>query len=263
MAVSRVAFSIAGYDIYWYGIIIAFAILVAYLLSLWLVKIRKLSPDLPFEVLVSAIPLGIIFARLAAVLFDSGLDLSDYFNFRTGGMSIIGAIFGGVIGIILLKIIKKRPLLDSFDLIATLVILAQGIGRWGNFFNAEIYGQVVTNQSLQFFPYAVMIDGTFYEALFFWESVLDILGFVGLFFIFKYVKVRGVCTASYLMYYGAIRAILEPRRQSKYILEIFGAPFSLVSSILMIVIGVGLLIFVLINNYKKNKMENINGGKKV
>ena len=263
MAINRVAFSIAGYDIYWYGIIISVAILVAYLVSLVLVKIRKLENDLSFEILISAIPLGILFARLAAVLFDSGLSISDYFNFRTGGMSIIGAIFGGVIGLILLKVIKKRSLLDTFDIIATVVILAQGISRWGNFFNSEIYGQLITNPNLQFFPYAVMIDGMYYEALFFWEFVLDILGFIGLFFIFKYVKIKGVPTASYLIYYGTIRTILETRRNTKYVLRIFGAPFSIISSAIMIVAGGVLLTCVLVKNSKKKNVERVDGGKEI
>jgi len=262
MAINRVAFTLFGYDIYWYGVIIACAILVAYLVSLLLVKIRHLDMDLPFEILIFAIPLGIVFARLAAVLFDSGLSITDYFNFRSGGMSIIGAIFGGFIGILLLKLIKKRSILECIDIIATVVILSQGIGRWGNFFNSEIYGQIVTNPNLQFFPYAVFIEseGAFFEALFFYEFVLDVLGFVGLFFIFKHVKIKGVAAASYLMYYGTIRIILETRRATKYVLTVFGLPFSIISSVVMIVAGGCLLTYVLIKYYKDKKMERSHGG---
>lgn len=260
LGISRVAFSLFGVDIYWYGIFISLAILIAYLVSMYLIKLKKLDNDLPFEILISAIPLGIVFARLVSVLFDSGLSITDYFNFRSGGMSIIGAIIGGVIGIVILKLVKKRSILDCFDLIATVVILAQGIGRWGNFFNNEIYGQLVTNPALQFFPFAVNIGGEFYEALFFYEFVLDIIGFIGLFFVFKYVKIKGVATASYLMYYGTIRTILETRRAEKYILKIFGAPFSIISSIVMIVAGLSLLIYVLVKNKKLNKnLEKKNG----
>ena len=259
LAVNRVAFNIFGMDIYWYGIIISFAILVAYVLSLYLVKVRNLNKDLSFEVLIFAIPLGIVFARLVAVLFDNSLSITDYFNFRTGGMSIIGAIIGGVIGIVLLKIIKKRSILDSFDLIATVLLLSQAIGRWGNFFNSEIYGFPVTNPDLQFFPFAVMINGEYFEALFFYEFVLNIIGFIGLFIIYKKTQIKGLSTAGYLIYYGVVRSILEPRRQAKYILEIFGAPFSLISSILMIVAGVALLIFVLVKHFKSKKLGVKNG----
>jgi len=259
IGVNRVAFTIFGYDIYWYGIIISFAILIAYLVSLYLVKVRKLNSDLSFEILISAIPIGIVFARLTAVLFDSSLNITDFFNFRTGGMSIIGAIFGGAIGLILLKIIKKRSLLESADLIVTVLILAQAIGRWGNYFNSEIYGQLVTNPALQFFPYSVLIDGNYYEALFFYEFVLDLIGFIGLFFIYKKVHIRGVATASYLLYYGTIRTILETRRNTKYVLTIFGAPYSIIMSVIMIIAGASLLTIVLVKYFKNKKLEKVNG----
>ena len=256
---NRVAFNLFGLDIYWYGIIISFAILVAYLVSLYLIKVRGLDKDFSFDVLISAVPLGIVFARLAAVLFDSGLSITDFFNFRSGGMSIIGAIIGGVIGLVILKFVKKRSLLESFDLIATVVILSQGIGRWGNYFNNEIYGQLITNPSFQFFPFAVQIGGEYYEALFFYEFVLNIIGFIILFILYNKVKIRGVVASSYLIYYGTIRTILETRRAEKYILRIFGAPFSIICSVIMIVAGISLLTFVLVKNYKKKNLEKHNG----
>jgi len=259
LLLNRVAFNLFGLDIYWYGIIISCAILVAYIVSLFLIKSRGIDNDFPFEVLISAVPLGIVFARLAAVLFDSGLSITDFFNFRSGGMSIIGAIIGGAIGIVILKFIKKRSILESFDLIATVVILSQGIGRWGNYFNNEIYGQLITNPSLQFFPFAVEIGGSYYEALFFYEFVLDIIGFIMLFFIYRKVKIRGVAASAYLIYYGTIRTILETRRAEKYVLKIFGAPFSIICSVIMILAGISLLTFVLVKHYKKKKLEKNNG----
>jgi len=262
ICIDRVAFTVFGVDVYWYGVIMSSAILIAYFLSLYLSKIKKYDSNFNFELLIAVVPLGILFARLFAVLFDGSLSLSDYFDFRSGGMSIIGAIFGVFIGILLLKLIKKRSILECIDIIATVVILSQGIGRWGNFFNSEIYGQIVTNPNLQFFPYAVFIEseGAFFEALFFYEFVLDVLGFVGLFFIFKHVKIKGVAAASYLMYYGTIRIILETRRATKYVLTVFGLPFSIISSVVMIVAGGCLLTYVLIKYYKDKKMERSHGG---
>lgn len=256
---NRVAFTLFGLEIYWYGIIISFSILVAYLVSLYLLKVRGLDKDLSFDVLISAVPLGIIFARLAAVLFDDGLTISEFFNFRSGGMSIIGAIIGGVIGLIILKLVKKRPLLESFDLIATVVILSQGIGRWGNYFNNEIYGQLIENPSFQIFPFAVNIGGNYFEALFFYEFILNIIGFIILLILYKKIKIRGVVAASYLIYYGTIRSILETRRAEKFILRIFGAPFSIICSVLMIIVGLSLLIFVLVKNNKKKILEKNHG----
>lgn len=261
LGIDRVAFTIFGLEIYWYGIIISSAIVIAYILSFYLVKIRGHHDGFNFEILVAILPLGILFARLFSVLFDSGLSISDFFNFRSGGMSIIGAIIGGLIGLIILKFVKKRSILDSADLLVVVLILAQGIGRWGNFFNGEIYGAEILDPNLQFFPFAVEIGGAFYEALFFYEFVLDILGFIGLFILYRKVKIRGVVTAGYLMYYGTIRTILESRRNSKFILKLGSIPFSQMMSIIMIVAGVCLLVVVLVNYYKNKKGKGVNGVK--
>ncbi|MBQ9790526.1 MAG: prolipoprotein diacylglyceryl transferase [Clostridia bacterium] len=259
MGVERVAFSVFGIDIYWYGVIISLAILVAYVLSFLLVKIRKLDSNFNFEILISILPLGIIFARLFAVLFDSGLSIADFFEFRSGGMSIIGAIVGGLLGLVILRLVKKRSILESADLLVVVLILAQGIGRWGNYFNSEIYGNLITDPAWQFFPFAVEVNGAFFEALFFYEFVLDVLGFVGLFILYKKVKIRGVVTAGYLMFYGVIRSILEPRRNSKFILMIGNIPFSLAMSVIMIVAGAVLLLVVLVKYFKKKRLEKTNG----
>lgn len=259
ICIDRVAFTVFGVDVYWYGVIMSSAILIAYFLSLYLSKIKKYDSNFNFELLIAIVPLGILFARLFAVLFDGSLSLSDYFDFRSGGMSIIGAICGGVIGLLLLRLIRKRSILVSADLIVVVLILAQAIGRWGNFFNTEIYGKPITNEAWQFFPFAVEVNGEFFEALFFYESILNIIGFIGLFILFKKVKINGVVTSSYLIYYGLVRSILEPRRSSQYILMLGNIPFSLMMSIIMIVAGACLLSFVLVKHYRKTNMEKNNG----
>ncbi len=259
LSVNRVAFNIFGVDIYWYGVIMSIAILVAYITSFALVKIRKLNSNFNFEILIAILPLGIVFARLFAVLFDANLSLFDFFEFRSGGMSIVGAICGGALGLLLLKLIKKRSFWEAADLLVVVLILAQGIGRWGNYFNSEIYGQEIKNSLWQVFPFAVNINGTFYEALFFYEFVLNILGFIGLFILYKKVQIRGVVTASYFIYYGTVRTILETRRQSEFVLRLGSIPISQMMTIIMIIAGVSLLITVLIKHYKKQKMEKKHG----
>lgn len=253
----RVAFTIFGLNIYWYGVIITFAIMLVFGLAFLLCKRKNYSMNLPYEILFAILPLGILSARLFSVLFDSGLTIADYFKFRDGGMSIIGAIIGGLVGIIILCLIRKHNFLEVADLLVTLLILAQGIGRWGNFANGEVYGQVITNPDLQWFPNAVNIDGTYYEALFFYESVLDILGFVGLICLFWFTKKSGLCLGSYLVYYGTVRAILEPHRQAEYILKLGSLPISQIMSFLMIAFGIGVFIWVIVREQKnKRKKEN-------
>lgn len=257
---SRVAFSIGGLDVYWYGVIICCAIIVAIVVACLYCKKRNYATDIPINIALVILPTGILSGRLFAVLFDSSLVIQDYFDFRSGGMSIIGAIIGGGLGLIVYCLIKKEknPFL-YFDTLCVVLILAQAIGRWGNFVNEEVYGQLITNPALQFFPFAVNIDGMFYEALFFYESVLNLIGFAFLSVIFLKEKNCGYCTAGYLMYYGIIRTILEPRRNSAFILQASDFMISRVCSILMIVIGAGILIYLILKN---NKKKEIKDGKK-
>jgi len=253
---NRVAFTVFGVQVYWYGIIITSAIILAFCLAFILAKRKKLGSNLPYEILVAILPLGILSARLFSVIFEDSLTIADYFKFREGGMSIIGAIIGGCLGIIILCLVRKHNFFEVADLLCTLLILAQGIGRWGNFANGEVYGQVITDPSLQFFPLAVNIDGIYYEALFFYESALDILGFVILICLYWFTNIKGLCLGSYLVYYGTVRAILEPRRQAEYILRLGKLPISQIMSFLMIALGIGVLIYVLLREIKKKGKED-------
>jgi len=252
LSVSRVAFSIGSVDIYWYGVFITLAILIAFILSFVLSKRRGLNENISYEILIAIIPLGIICARLFSVIFEPDLTIADYFAFRQGGMSIIGAIIGGAIGITILCLIKKYNFLAIADMLVVVLILAQAIGRWGNFFNGEVYGQEILDSTWQFFPFAVEIDGLYYEALFFYEFVLNLIGFVGLFCLFWFTKQKGLATGGYLVYYGLVRTILEPRRQSEYILKLGSLPISQIMSIVMLIAGV-IILTVAIVNIIKNK----------
>ncbi|MCR5553541.1 MAG: prolipoprotein diacylglyceryl transferase [bacterium] len=252
LLLDRVAFTIFGFDVYWYGLIIACAILVAFCLSFILTKPKGLSKDMPIDVFLAIVPLGIICARLFSVIFDSQTTILDFFKFRDGGMSIIGAILGGVIGILILCKIKKYKFLQVSDLIVPVLILAQAIGRWGNFANGEVYGWVINNPSFQFFPIAVDISGTWHMALFFYEFVFNILGAVMLFLLYYKTKKTGICTGAYLVYYGIVRLVLETFRDSQFILRLWGLPISQIISGIFIIVGIIILILV---NKKEKKNE--------
>ena len=257
---SRVAFTLFGIEVYWYGVFITLGILSAFIIAFFLCKKKGLNQDVPYYILLAVVPIGILSARLFSVIFEDGLSLKDYFNFRTGGMSIIGAVIGGAIGLTLLCIIKKINFFELADVLVVVLILAQAIGRWGNYFNNELYGQVITNEAWQFFPFAVNIDGVYYEALFFYESALNLIGFAGLMCLFWFTKDKGLCTGTYLCYYGIVRFFLEPRRQAEYILQAGSLPMSRDLSLVMFVIGLSILIYIIVKKYsKKNKKEQLNG----
>lgn len=255
--VSRVAFTIGNFEVYWYGVIICAAILVAIGVATYFCKVKKYDTEMPLNIAFVIVPSGIVFARLFSVIFESGLSLADFFNFRTGGMSIIGAVIGGAIGLTIYVLIKKpkEPLL-FFDTLVVVLILAQAIGRWGNFFNGEVYGQVVDpNSPWCFFPLVVEVNGMFYQALFFYECVLNLVGFFALALVYLICKKKGVPTAIYLIYYGIVRTILETFRQEEYILRLGSVAISQLFSIVMIVAGVALLVYLIVKS-KKMKVSN-------
>ena len=244
-------------EIYWYGIIMCLSILIAIGVATFFCKVKKYDTDMPINIALVIVPIGILSARLFSVLFDEGLNISEYFNFRTGGMSIIGAVIGGAVGLITYVLIKKpSSKWIYFDTLVVVLILAQAIGRWGNFFNGEVYGQVIESGSFfARFPFAVKIDGVYYQALFFYESVLDLIGFLILALIYLCSNKKGLPTAIYLIYYGIVRTFLEQFRQTEYILKLGVLPISRVCSALMIAIGVCLLVIVIIQS-KKTRVLN-------
>lgn len=260
---NRVAFSIFGVDIYFYGILITLAIIVAFLIAFALCKRKNIPLSTPYDILIAILPLGIICARLFAVLFDSSLSITDYFKFREGGMSILGAIIGGAIGITILCIVKKRKFLEITDIVCVVLILAQAIGRWGNYFNGELYGQEILDPAYQVFPIAVKIGEQFFEALFFYESMLNLVGFVVLICLYWFIKNKGVATAVYFIYYGVVRFCLEPRRQSEFILKLGNIEISWLLSLFMIIIGVSLLVYIIIKFVKDKNKEKKSGNKEV
>lgn len=253
VAVDRVAFTVGNTDVYWYGIIMCLAILVAIVLAISFCKIKKYDTEIPINIALVVVPIGILSARFFSVLFEDGLTFADYFNFRTGGMSIIGAVIGGAIGLTVYVFIKKpENKWVYFDTLVVVLILAQAIGRWGNFFNGEVYGQEIASTS-QFarFPFAVKIDGTYYQALFLYESVFDLLGFFILSILYLCSSKKGLPTAVYLIYYGTIRTVLEQLRQEEYILKLGNIAISRLFSIFMIAIGLVLFVIILIQSRKQ------------
>lgn len=224
------AFTIGNLDIKWYGIIITAAILIATIYCVFEFKRHKASVDYVLTLFLWVIPLAVIFARLAYVIFNP----SEFFpfvsggretwwegflnmwNIRGGGISILGAIPGGALGAFLNHITNKEKVnfMEVLDCLAPAVILGQALGRWGNFVNQELYGKIVTNPDWQFFPFAVFIDDLdgWYQATFFYEMVLNLIGFAILVVFGRKVKKNLASLTFYLTYYLAVRSFMESLR---------------------------------------------------
>jgi len=258
----RIAFELFGISVSWYGIIIVTGVLVALLVAVWLCKQRKISTDTPFELLVWCFPLAIIGARTYFCIFSGqSYNFIEFISIWHGGMAIYGGIIGGLIGLILYAVIRKKNFLTTLDLVAPCLIIAQAIGRWGNFVNQEVYGLQITDPSWQWFPFGVYIEalGEWHYATFFYESILNLIGFVILLLIFRKGFKAGVVTAWYLIYYGTVRFFLEMLRAPSEILFIgdSGIPVSCVVSAVMVLVGTGFLIYLAIKNKKEKPKINL------
>lgn len=250
--------TIFGFNIYYYAIIIVSGIIIASILGAILFKHRNIPMDWLLDLLICILPLGIIGARVYYCAFDPDIKtFQDWFSFesiRRGGLAIYGGIIGGVIGVVIFCLIHKINFLRVADCVAPCVILAQGIGRWGNFVNQEAYGNLVTNPNLQWFPYAVYIDdmGAWYQATFFYESFSCILIFAILYtFAWKFKKKpHGLMLSGYMILYGIERSIVEGLRSDS--LFTGNLRVSQVLSVVLVIAGVALALTQMYLNRKKH-----------
>ncbi len=215
---TAVAFTLFGHDVRWYGILMALGVIIAVLLAFYEVKRKKMNPDTPFDLCLFVIPLGLIGARLYYVLFNLDIYLADPISILylwEGGLAIYGAVIGGLAGLLIYSKVKKIRLLKLADLVAPGLVLAQAIGRWGNFFNQEAYGPLVTNEAHMWFPLAVRLDSSeIHYATFFYEFAWCLIVFIILwFFIRKRQKHDGDLLLYYTMLYGFGRMFIEGLRQ--------------------------------------------------
>lgn len=231
LLLDRVAFTIGTLQIYWYGIIITGAILAGTLFTCYECKRRKRNPDYVLSLFLWVVPLAIVFARLAYVIFhpksyfplNSFQDFLHIFDIREGGISILGAIPGGALGAFInFRIHKDFKFVEVLDMLSPGMILGQALGRWGNFMNQELYGKEITNEALQFFPIAVQIDregGRWFQATFFYEMILNLIGFAILIVLSRKLKKNGTMITFYLFWYCLVRAIMELLREDAVVIS--------------------------------------------
>lgn len=206
-----------GIDIYWYGIIICVGLILAMAYGMFSAKKSSLTIDDFLDVAIVTIPIAIICARLFYVLTDDTVQETfiDVIAIWDGGISIIGTIIGGIIGVCLACLIKKKNVLNVFDLACRCLIIGQIIGRLGNFVNVEVYGKATT------LPWAMYIGKNEFgvHPLFAYEMIWNIIGLVILVLLAKKKKYNGEIFFTYIAWYGLGRAFLELLRDGQYVLS--------------------------------------------
>lgn len=222
-AIDPVAFSFGPFTVYWYGLIIAAAMLLASTLGSREGKKRGFEEDTIIDMLLWAIPIGFIGARLYYVLFkweyyvQNPLEIAAIWN---GGIAIYGGLIAGGITVYWYTRKKGIPLWLMLDVLAPYVLLAQSIGRWGNFINQEAHGGAVTRAFLEnlylpeFIINQMQINGVYYHPTFLYESLWSLLGF-GVIIILRNRKgllKQGEVALSYVIWYSAGRFFIEGMR---------------------------------------------------
>lgn len=261
---SQIIFTIFGVNIYFYGVILALAIAVGTLVSDW---IGTKYYELQKETIIDLAPYLIIFGIIGARLYYCVMDYSFYLRFPTeifalrhGGISIHGAILGGLLGLILYAIRHKISVKKLCDVSVIGLSLGQSIGRWGNFFNSEAYG-LPTNLPWKLYiaPQYRQIpfqDVEFYHPAFLYESILDFAIFGILLYLTagRKIKKEGNLALIYLIMYSIARICVEYCRIDS-IRYIYGIPVAIIMSVCIILLSIVLLI---LNNCQKiNKTDDV------
>ena len=210
-------FEIGNLRINFYGLISALSYLLGVLITIKNAKKRGFKTEDIIVLALYVIPLCVIGARIYYVLFrlDYYTNFWDVFKIWEGGLGFYGGLIGGALGVVLYCAIHKKNFFALIDIIAPGLILGQALGRWGNFFNQEAYGYAVTDPALQWFPFAVYIDGSgWHLATFFYESLWNFISFIGLELLLYRVefKTYGMLGAFYLIFYGSGRVWIEGLR---------------------------------------------------
>lgn len=269
-------FGIKGLNIAWYGVILCVGIIVGALVAKVLSKRRGYKFDMILDFLILALPLALICARIYYVAFEWERYAGDFLAMIAiweGGIAIYGGIIGAVIAAIIFCKWKKIPLGDLLDIGAPGLIVGQAIGRWGNFVNQEAFGLPITNPSLQWFPYGVNIERAhtvfdeslqkvvscaepWHLATFFYESMWNVLVFVGLMLYWKHAKHKGNVFAAYLVMYGIGRLFIEGMRMD----SLWLIPGVIrVSQLLSLILIVGGVLYILLMHKKTPKIYQYSG----
>ena len=254
--ISPVAFNIGGFEVYWYGIIIAAAMLLAIFLGVKDSKKLNFPTSLIYDFILVAIPVGIIGARAYFILFNLeyySQDWSRVVDTRSGGLAIYGGVLGAALGTFIMCKIRKISFTAMADYVIVYVPLAQAIGRWGNFFNQEAFG-TTTN-----LPWGMTSDTvvayltTHCPALdascpvhptFLYESLADFALFIILYIVRKRSKYAFETASVYFLGYGFARFFIEGLRTDSLYIASTNIRVSQLLSFILCIVSVAIILIV-------------------
>jgi len=237
----RIAFSIGSLNVAWYGIIIATGFLLAVLYATHRAPHFGTTADDIYDVLIWALPICVISARLYYVLHRW-----DYYSQNPGeiiaiwhgGLAIYGAIIGAFVVVAVLGKRRHMNILGLLDVTCLGLMIGQMIGRWGNFVNAEAFGGVTQ------LPWGMSINGGDpVHPTFLYESLWNLLGFVILHFYSRRRKFRGEIALLYLGWYGLGRFWIEGMRTDSLYVGSTNIRISQIVALVSVLAAAALLIY--------------------
>ena len=263
----------SSFPVYWYGIIITCGIVIAFLYANYRGKYESIKSDDITDIALWTVIIGVIGARLYFVLtkLDSFMpkgefNLVEFFknviNLRNGGLAIYGGIIAGASTIIVVTIIKKINFLKLWDMAAPGVMIAQALGRWGNFCNGEAFGAIVEEGHPLYFMRMGLIstntistfktqDMVYVHPTFLYESLWNVAGFILINLFYKKKKFNGQIAFMYLAWYGIGRFFIEGLRTDSLYVPGTAIRISQMVGILCFVVFGAALVAGLIYSHKK------------
>lgn len=266
--------TIGGFTIAFYGMIIAFGMVMGYLMTAFQAKRTGQEPDLYLDLALWDIVFAVIGARIYYVIFTWDYckdNLLQIFNTRGGGLAIYGGVIAGVITTIIFGKVRKQNFFQLLDTACIGLITGQIIGRWGNFCNREAFGGytnglfamqlkqsdvAASNLTHSVLKHAVEIDGTRYiqvHPTFLYESFWNIGVLIILLLFTKHRKYNGQIFLIYLLGYGLGRAWIEGLRTDQLIFFGTGVAVSQVLSGVLVVASAAILIYRFVKDRQKAK----------
>lgn len=250
-----IAFYVFGISIRWYGILIATGMLFGIILAKYNCKCRDINFDSLLDVVLITLPIAIIGARLYYVVFqfnDYKDNLLNVFNIRQGGLAIHGGIIFALISAFIITRYKNINFLKLIDVAAPSIIIAQALGRWGNFFNSEAHGGPVAYSFIAHFPSFIQkgmyINGVYYQPTFLYESIWNVFVFVILMIILRKNKRYGIVFFTYLGLYSIGRFFIEGLRTDSLML----GPIRVAQLVSLCGVFIWIAFLILIKFRKKN-----------
>ena len=247
-SVSPVAFSVFGWEIYWYGIIITVGVMLAFFYGMKNAERFGMNPNHIIDSFLVVLPVSILSARAYYIIFDPDTSFADFFNFNGHGfrgLAIYGGVIGATISIFIMQRIYKFNLLSALDITSVGFLIGQGIGRWGNFVNQEAYGTLtgsnwfgMTGNRIA----AEMGSDALVHPCFLYESIWCIIGFFLLNHFSKKRKYKGQIVLMYGAWYGFERTFIELLRTDSLMLGNSGIRVSSLLSALLCLACVTVLI---------------------